>query len=174
MSMYMCYINAHRDGADAIIQLLIGILYEISLIIVVVLMMIYVVAGRMLATSWVQIIRAIILMSAMAIMSVFLGVIFNFNSSSSFGSIIEGSTYKGEAIGSQGIEFLERGRLYKNPIDLLSVGITLILGTAGLSHLLVRFFTVPTAQAARSSVVWGMIIIGAFYLLIGIIGFAAA
>src|SRR5699024_3586254 len=91
-----------------------------------------------------------------------------------FGSIIEGSTYKGEAIGGQGIEFLEPGRLYKNPIDLLSLGITLILGTAGLSHLLVRFFTVPTAQAARSSVVWGMIIIGAFYLLIGIIGFAAA
>src|SRR5699024_6182821 len=59
-------------------------------------------------------------------------------------------------------------------IDLLSLGLTLILGTAGLSHLLVRFFTVPTAQAARSSVVWGMIIIGTFYFVIAVIGFAAA
>src|SRR5699024_10473578 len=174
MAITMFYMIAQLVGAGAIIQLLIGIPYEISLIIVGVLMMIYVVAGGMLATSWVQIIKAIILMSAMAIMIVFIGVIFNFNLSSLFGSIIEGSTYKGEAIGGQGIEFLEPGRLYKNPIDLLSLGITLILGTAGLSHLLVRFFTVPTAQAARSSVVWGMVIIGAFYLVIGILGFAAA
>src|SRR5690625_3406207 len=174
MAVTMFYMIAQLVGAGAIIQLVIGIPYEISLIIVGVLMMIYVVAGGMLATSWVQIIKAIILMSAMAIMLVFIGVIFNFNLSSLFGSIIDGSTYKGEAIGGQGIEFLEPGQLYKNPIDLLSLGITLILGTAGLSHLLVRFFTVPTAQAARSSVVWGMLIIGAFYLVIGIIGFDAA
>lgn len=175
MAITMFYMVAQLVGAGAIIQLLIGIPYEISLIIVGILMMIYVVAGGMLATSWVQIIKAVLLMSAMAVMLVFIGVIFNFNLSSLFGSIIEGGNVAGIGeVGGQGIEFLEPGRLYTNPIDLLSLGITLILGTAGLSHLLVRFFTVPTAQAARSSVVWGMIIIGTFYLVIGIIGFAAA
>lgn len=174
MAITMFYMIAQLVGAGAIIQLLVGIPYEISLILVGVLMMIYVVAGGMLATSWVQIIKAIILMSAMAIMILFIGLIFNFNLSSLFGSVMNGGVFNGKETIGQGIEFLEPGRLYTNPIDLLSLGITLILGTAGLSHLLVRFFTVPTAQAARSSVVWGMIIIGVFYLLIGIIGFAAA
>src|SRR5690625_898079 len=99
-------------------------------------------------------------------MLLFIAVIFNFNLSTLFGELTE--------IKVEGNQFLHPGNLYKNPIDLLSLGITLILGTAGLSHLLVRFFTVPTAQAARSSVVWGMIIIGSFYFIIAIIGFAAA
>src|SRR5699024_12152272 len=74
----------------------------------------------------------------------------------------------------EGNQFLHPGNLYKDPIDLLSLGLTLILGTAGLSHLLVRFFTVPTEQAARSSVVWGMVIIGTFYFFIVVIGFDEA
>lgn len=164
MAITMFYMISQLVGAGAIIHLLVGIPYEISLIIVGVLMMIYVTLGGMLATSWVQIIKAVLLMSAMLIMLVFLAVIFKFNLSSLFGTVIE----------KNGIEFMTPGKLYKNPIDLLSLGITLILGTAGLSHLLVRFFTVPTAQAARSSVVWGMIIIGSFYFIIAIIGFAAS
>lgn len=178
MAITMFYMISQLVGAGAIIHLLVGIPYEVSLIIVGVLMMIYVTLGGMLATSWVQIIKAILLMSAMLIMLVFIAVIFKFNLSSLFGTIIDGATVKGAfgeiKAGGQGIGFLEPGQLYKNPIDLLSLGITLILGTAGLSHLLVRFFTVPTAQAARSSVVWGMIIIGSFYFIIAIIGFAAA
>src|SRR5690625_2996130 len=171
MAITMFYMIAQLVGAGAIIQLLVGIPYEISLIIVGVLMMIYVTLGGMLATSWVQIIKAVLLMSAMLIMLVFIAVIFKFNLSSLFGSIINGADIQGIGkVGGQGIGFLEPGQLYKNPIDLLSLGITLILGTAGLSHLLVRFFTVPTAQAARTSVVWGMVIIGTFYFVIAIIG----
>lgn len=163
MTITMFYMISQLVGAGAIINLLIGIPYEISLIIVGVLMMIYVTLGGMLATSWVQIIKAVLLMSAMLIMLLFIAVIFKFNLSSLFGTVINQS----------GTEFMTPGKLYKNPIDLLSLGITLILGTAGLSHLLVRFFTVPSAQTARSSVVWGMIIIGSFYFIIAIIGFAA-
>src|SRR5690625_1571720 len=164
MAITMFYMISQLVGAGAIIHLLVGIPYEVSLIIVGVLMMIYVTLGGMLATSWVQIIKAILLMSAMLIMILFVAVIFKFNLSSLFGTVID----------QNGIEFFSPGRLYTNPIDLLSLGMTLILGTAGLSHLLVRFFTVPSAQAARSSVIWGMIIIGSFYVVIGILGFASA
>src|SRR5690625_2500109 len=164
MGITIFYMIAQLVGAGAIIHLLVGSPYEVSLIIVGVLMMIYVTLGGMLATSWVQIIKAILLMSAMLIMILFVAVIFKFNLSSLFGTVID----------QNGIEFFSPGRLYTNPIDLLSLGMTLILGTAGLSHLLVRFFTVPSAQAARSSVIWGMIIIGSFYVVIGILGFASA
>lgn len=164
MAITMFYMISQLVGAGAIINLLIGIPYEISLIIVGILMMIYVSLGGMLATSWVQIIKAVLLMAAMLIMLLFIAVIFKFNLSSLFG----------EVVAQNGVEFMHPGNLYKDPIDLLSLGLTLILGTAGLSHLLVRFFTVPTAQAARSSVVWGMIIIGSFYFIIAVIGFASA
>lgn len=175
MAITMFYMISQLVGAGAIIHLLVGIPYTVSLIIVGVLMMIYVTLGGMLATSWVQIIKAVILMAAMLIMLAFIAVVFKFNLSSLFGSIIHGGSLPGFGeIGGQGMAFLTPGALYSNPIDLLSLGITLILGTAGLSHLLVRFFTVPTAQAARTSVVWGMIIIGSFYFIIAIIGFASA
>ncbi|MEI3609657.1 solute symporter family protein [Pseudogracilibacillus sp. SO10305] len=175
MAITAFYMISQLVGAGAIINLLVGIPYEVSLVIVGVLMMIYVTLGGMLATSWVQIIKAVILMAAMLLMLIFIALIFKFNLSSLFGTIIEGANIGrfGE-VGGQGMQFLTPGHLYTNPIDLLSLGLTLILGTAGLSHLLVRFFTVPTAQAARSSVVWGMIIIGSFYFIIAIIGFAAA
>src|SRR5690625_4234948 len=166
MAITMFYMISQLVGAGAIINLLIGIPYEISLIIVGILMMIYVSLGGMLATSWVQIIKAILLMGAMIIMLLFIAVIFNFNISTLFSELTE--------IKVEGNQFLHPCNLYKDPIDLLSLGLTLILGTAGLSHLLVRFFTVPTAQAARSSVVWGMFIIGTFYFVIAIIGFASA
>src|SRR5699024_10679021 len=164
MGITIFYMISQLVGAGAIINLLVGIPYEVSLIIVGVLMMIYVMLGGMLATSWVQIIKAVLLMAAMLIMIIFVAVIFNFNLSSLFGAVID----------TNGMEFMTPGKLYTNPIDLLSLGMTLILGTAGLSHLLVRFFTVPTAQAARSSVIWGMIIIGSFYVIIAILGFASS
>lgn len=166
MAITMFYMISQLVGAGAIINLLIGIPYELSLIIVGVLMMIYVSLGGMLATSWVQIIKAVLLMGAMAVMLIFIAVVFNFNLSTLFGDLSD--------ITVGGNQFLHPGNLYTDPIDLLSLGLTLILGTAGLSHLLVRFFTVPTAQAARSSVVWGMIIIGTFYFVIAVIGFASA
>src|SRR5690625_5507840 len=102
-------------------------------------------------------------MVAMIIMLLFIAVNFNFKLSTLFGELTE--------IKVEGNQFLHPGNLYKDPIDLLSLGLTLILGTAGLSHLLVRFFTVPTAQAARSSVVWGMYIIVTFFFVIVVIYF---
>src|SRR5690625_88648 len=129
MAITAFYMISQLVGAGAIINLLIGIPYEISLIIVGVLMMLYVTLGGMLATSWVQIIKAVLLMSAMLIMIIFVAVVFNFNLSALFGDVID----------QNGMEFLTPGALYTNPIDLLSLGLTLILGTAGLSHLLVRF-----------------------------------
>src|SRR5690625_8033937 len=105
-------------------------------------MMIYVSLGGMLATSWVQIIKAILLMGAMIIMLLFIAGIFNFNLSTLFGELTE--------IKVEGNQFLHPGHLYKDPIALLSLGLTLILGTAGLSHLLVRFFTVQNGRASCS------------------------
>src|SRR5690625_7789041 len=98
-------------------------------------MMIYVSLGGMLATSWVQIIKAILLMGAMIIMLLFIAVIFNFNLSTLFGELSE--------IKVEGNQFLHPGNLYKEPIDLLSLGLTIILDSAGITNLICRLFTVP-------------------------------
>src|SRR5699024_7841394 len=146
MAITMFYMISQLVGAGAIIHLLVGIPYEISLVIVGVLMMIYVTLGGLLATSWVQIIKEVILMAAMLIMLASIAIVFKFNLSSLFGTIIEGVKIAGYSVnpdgsvGGQGMQFLTPGHLYSNPIDLLSLGLTFILGTAGLSHLLVRFF----------------------------------
>ncbi|OUM88829.1 MAG: cation acetate symporter [Bacillus thermozeamaize] len=158
------YMVAQMVGAGSIIQLLTGIPYEGAVVLIGVLMIIYVVFGGMLATSWVQIVKAVLLMSGTIIIILFLAVIFGFNPSNLFGAVAE----------KNGVEFLQPGLLYKNPIDLVSLGIALILGTAGLPHILIRFYTVPSAQEARKSVIWAMILIGAFYVLITFVGFGAA
>ena len=164
LAVTLFYMVAQLVGAGAIIQLLVGIPYEAAIIFIGILMIIYVTFGGMLATSWVQIIKAVLLMSAMIIMILFIAVLFNFNLSSLFGAVID----------ENGVGFLEPGRLYTNPIDLLSLGLALILGTAGLPHVLVRFYTVPDAQAARKSVIWATLLIGFFYIMITLIGYAAS
>jgi len=158
------YMVAQMVGAGSIIQLLVGIPYELAVIIIGCLMVIYVVFGGMLATSWVQIVKAVLLMSGTILIVLILAIMFGFNPSRLFG----------EVIAQNGIEYLQPGKLYKNPIDLVSLGIALILGTAGLPHILIRFYTVPTAQEARKSVIWAMILIGIFYVLITFVGFGAA
>ncbi len=157
------YMVAQVVGAGSIIQLLVGIPYEWSVVIIGSLMIIYVVFGGMVATSWVQIIKAVLLLFGVFIMVIMLMAVFSFNPSQLFGAVAE----------REGVEYLFPGQLYKNPIDLLSLSIVLILGTAGLPHILMRFYTVPTAQEARKSVVWAMLLIGVFYLMITIIGFGA-
>ncbi|WP_028987760.1 solute symporter family protein [Thermicanus aegyptius] len=158
------YMIAQMVGAGAIIHLLVGIPYEVSVLIIGVLMIVYVVFGGMLATSWVQIIKAVLLMAATILISILVLAYFGFNLSSLFAGVAEKS---GEAM-------LQPGLLYKNPIDLVSLGLALILGTAGMPHILIRFYTVPSAQEARTSVVWAMIIIGAFYIMTTFLGFGAA
>ncbi|MGM8213246.1 solute symporter family protein [Virgibacillus sp. W0430] len=164
LAVTIFYMVAQLVGAGAIIHLLVGLPYELAIVIVGILMIIYVSLGGMLATSWVQIIKAVLLMAAMIVMILFIAVIFKFNLSALFGDVID----------KNGVEFLRPGRLYSNPIDLFSLGMALILGTAGLPHVLVRFYTVPTAQAARKSVIWAMGLIGVFYIMISMIGYAAA
>lgn len=158
------YMVAQMVGAGVIIQLLVGIPYEVSVLIIGVLMIIYVLFGGMLATSWVQIIKAVLLMFATITVILFLAFLYDFNPSQLFGAVAE----------TNGVKFLQPGLLYNNPIDLVSLGIALVLGTAGLPHILIRFYTVPSAQEARKSVIWAMVLIGAFYVMITFVGFGAA
>lgn len=160
----LVYMVAQMVGAGAIIQLLVGIPYELSVLIIGALMIIYVLFGGMLATSWVQIIKAVLLMFATITMLLFLGFLFGFHPSKLFEMVAT----------ENGPHFLQPGLLYKNPMDLISLGIALILGTAGLPHILIRFYTVPTAQEARKSVIWAMGLIGVFYIMIAFIGFGSS
>lgn len=158
------YLLAQMVGAGALIELLLGIPYEISVILVGVMMIIYVTFGGMLATTWVQIVKAGLLMTCAIILSVFVLAKTNFNIVSFFDSIT--ATY--------GQSFLEPGLYLTSPIENISLGLALVLGTAGMPHILMRFYTVPTAQAARTSVIWAMILIGVFYILTTFLGFGAA
>nr|WP_221269791.1 cation acetate symporter [Deinococcus budaensis] len=159
------YMIAQVVGAGSLISLLSGGVLTPSLAIplVGVLMIIYVVVGGMLATTWVQIIKAVLLMFATIVMTVLILNAFGWSFSNLLGNV--------ERL--NGPEFLGAGVLYKNPIDLISLSLALVLGTAGLPHILVRFYTVPTAQDARKSVVWAMVLIGAFYVMTAFLGNAA-
>ncbi|GGK25671.1 cation acetate symporter [Deinococcus malanensis] len=159
------YMIAQVVGAGSLISLLSGgaLRAEVAIPLVGVLMIIYVVVGGMLATTWVQIIKAVLLMFATIVMTVFILARFGF----SFSNLL------GQVEARNGVEYLGAGVKYKNPLDLISLGLALVLGTAGLPHILVRFFTVPTAQDARKSVVWAMVLIGAFYVMTAFMGNAA-
>lgn len=172
------YMIAQMVGAGALVALLLkdsGIGYEAAVIGVGVLMIIYVVFGGMLATTWVQIIKAILLMSGSFLLSFLVLAHFEFSLASFFHAITR-VTYL-----EKGVEvtrnFLEPGLRFKPPygaLDLISLGLALIFGTAGLPHILVRFYTVPDAKAARVSVVWAMALIGSFYIMTTFLGFGAA
>ncbi len=159
------YMIAQVVGAGSLISLLSrgAISADLAIPLVGVLIIIYVVVGGMLATTWVQIIKALLLMFATVVMSVLILAKFGFSFSNLLGAV--------EA--KNGAEFLSPGLKYKNPLDLISLCLALVLGTAGLPHILVRFFTVPTAQDARKSVVWAMALIGAFYAMTALMGNAA-
>jgi cation/acetate symporter len=174
LTVSLFYMIAQMVGAGALMQLLIpGITYEQAVIGVGVLMVVYVVFGGMLATTWVQIIKAILLMSGSILLSVMVMQKFNFSFSQFFESLAAISSKN-----AAGVEvtrnFLTPGLLFKNPWDQISLGMALVFGTAGLPHILIRFYTVPDARTARSSVVWAMIIIGLFYIMTTFFGFGAA
>jgi cation/acetate symporter len=136
-----------------------------------VLMVAYVVFGGMLATTWVQIVKAILLMSGTILLSVLVLAHFSF----SFHDFFEAIAHVKD--GGKVVNFLEPGLRYKPPygaLDLIPLGLALIFGTAGLPHILVRFYTVPDARTARVSVVWAMVIIGTFYIMTTFLGFGAA
>src|SRR5215211_1611909 len=160
------YLIAQMVGAGVLIQALVGIDFTLSVIITGTFMLCYVVFGGMLATTWVQIIKAVLLMTGIIVMSLFVLERVGFNP-------IELFNRAEENVGKETTFSLAPGTFLKNDVDKISLGLALVLGTAGLPHILMRFFTVPNAKAARSSVVWAMFLIGFFYLLTTVIGFGA-
>ena len=180
------YLTAQMVGGGVLVKTLIGIPYEVSVVVVGVLMLAYVVFGGMVATTWVQIIKAVLLVTASLLLVAFTWAPHGFSLPGFLGAVtsdpkVQGQVAKllGEAATTMtpeelGQRFLEPGLFLKNPVDQVSLGLALVLGTAGMPHILMRFFTVPNAQQARVSVLWAMAIIGGFYLLTLIIGNGAA
>ncbi|KGA96488.1 symporter [Alkalihalobacillus alcalophilus ATCC 27647 = CGMCC 1.3604] len=166
ITIVIFYMIAQLVGAGALIQLLLGIDYWIAVLLVGTMMTIYVLFGGMTATSWVQIIKAVLLMVGTVIISVLVLWKFNFNILAMFEEM-KGVTPAGEG-------FLNAGVRYTNGIDTISMMAALVLGTAGLPHILMRFFTVKDAKTARSSVVTATWIVGIFYILTIFLGFGAA
>ena len=171
------YMIAQMVGAGALVKLLLpGVNYQTAVIGVGVLMIVYVVFGGMLATTWVQIIKAVLLMSGSTFLSILVMNHFGF-SFTAFFEAISSVTWTGSDGAVITRNFFQPGLLFKPPwgaIDLISLGLALIFGTAGLPHILVRFYTVPDARTARHSVVWAMVLIGIFYIMTTFLGFGAA
>ncbi len=159
------YLIAQMVGAGVLIQALVGIDFTLSVILTGAFMIIYIVAGGMLATSWVQIIKAVLLMTATIALSIFVLAEIGWNPIDLF--------TQARAESPEGQKYLEPGLFLSSPIDTVSLGLALVLGTAGLPHILMRFFTVPNAKAARSSVMWAVVLIGAFYVMTTFLGFGA-
>jgi len=180
------YLTAQMVGAGKLMALLVGVPYKTAIVGVGILMVGYVVFGGMTATTWVQIIKAGLLMSGAALLSILVLAKAGFNPVYFFDTIVnnpdiqdhvskmvlkDGIVLNGADAGQR---FLEPGLFMKSPLDQISLGMALVLGTAGMPHILMRFFTVPTAQAARKSVIIAMFIIGGFYVLTTLLGFGAA
>src|SRR5919109_4042071 len=159
------YLIAQMVGAGVLIEGLVGIDFWLAVVATGAFMIIYIVAGGMLATSWVQIIKAFLLMSAAIVMTVWVLSRIGWNPLDLFRDA--------RAESSEGEAYLKPGLFLATPLDTISLGLGLVLGTAGLPHILMRFFTVPHAKAARSSVMWAMVLIGGFYVMTTALGFGA-
>ena len=157
------YLIAQMVGAGSLIKTLFGLDYEIAVVVVGLVMTSYVLFGGMIATTWVQIIKAVLLLSGATILVVLAMSKFNFSPAELFNSV---KTQYGE-------EMLAPGGYITNPLDAISLGLALMLGTAGLPHILMRFYTVPDDKAARKSVFVATGFIGYFYILTFFIGFSA-
>src|SRR5215208_555801 len=148
------YLIAQMVGAGVLIEALVGIDFWLSVLLTGAFMIIYIVAGGMLATSWVQIIKAFLLMGAAIVMTIWVLSKIGWNPIDLFRDA--------RAKSAEGDAYLKPGLFLASPLDTVSLGLGLVLGTAGLPHILMRFFTVPNAKAARSSVMWAIVLIGAF------------
>src|SRR5215510_12733138 len=170
------YMIAQMVGAGALVTVLLrGVSYNTAVTGVGILMVVYVVFGGMLATTWVQITKAILLMGGTVLLSILVLAHFGF----SFGTFFDAVGHVTYMENGRTVvqDFLKPGLRFKPPygaLDLISLGMALIFGTAGLPHILVRFYTVPDARTARISVVWAMALIGSFYILTTFLGFGAA
>jgi cation/acetate symporter len=168
------YLLAQMVGAGTLVALLLGVdseaIKNLTIVGVGVLMIFYVVVGGMKGTTYVQIVKAVLLMLGSALIVILVLAKFDFNLSALLGAAAENSG-KGDAFLQPGLQY---GATLTSQIDFLSLGLALVLGTAGLPHILIRFYTVPTARDARKSVLWAIGLIGAFYLMTLVLGFGAA
>ncbi len=157
------YLIAQMVGAGNLIKLLFGLQYEVAVVIVGMVMLAYVLFGGMIATTWVQIVKAVLLLTGAFMLAMMVLAKFSFNPLALFA---EATRQYGEGV-------LAPGRFVSDPIDGISLGLALMFGTAGLPHILMRFYTVPDAKTARVSVAYATAIIGAFYLMTFVLGFGA-
>ncbi|MGW2305010.1 solute symporter family protein [Streptomyces sp. NPDC001809] len=168
------YLLAQMAGAGVLVSLLLGITSDGGKIAIValvgVLMIVYVTIGGMKGTTWVQMVKAVLLIAGTLLITFLILLKFDFNLSQLLGAAATNSG-KGDAFLEPGLKY---GATALSKLDFLSLGIALVLGTAGLPHILIRFYTVPTAKAARKSVNWAIGIIGGFYLMTIVLGFGAA
>ena len=180
------YLTAQMVGGGVLVKTMIGIDYEASVVCVGVLMLAYVLFGGMVATTWVQIIKAVLLVVASLVIVMLVWTPYHFSLPAFLADVVGneriqarvatllGDPAKTMTAAELGQRFLEPGLYLKTPIDQISLGMALVFGTAGLPHILMRFFTVSSAQQARRSVVWAMVVIGGFYVLTLFLGFGAA
>jgi cation/acetate symporter len=157
------YLIAQMVGAGGLIRLMFGLNYETAIIVVGAAMLAYVLFGGMIATTWVQIVKAVLLLGGAALLALMVLAKFGFNPVKLFGA----------AAAQYGDGVLAPGRLVAKPLDAVSLGMALMFGTAGLPHILMRFYTVPDAQSARTSVFYATGLIGFFYLMTFVLGFGA-
>lgn len=174
------YLIAQMVGAGQLIKLLFGLDYWIAVVVVGGLMMVYVLFGGMTATTWVQIIKACLLLFGASFMAFMVLAHYGFSIEAFFADAIKVKTdlalktgVSNEEAARMGKSIMAPGNFVKDPISTISFGLALMFGTAGLPHILMRFFTVPDAKEARKSVLWATTWIGYFYILTFIIGFGA-
>ena len=165
LTVALLYLVAQMVGAGKLIELLFGIDYLYAVMLVGVLMVLYVTFGGMLATTWVQIIKAVMLLSGTSFMAYMVLHYFGFSTEAMFAAATQ--------VHAKGSAIMAPGGLLSDPIDAISLGVGMMFGTAGLPHILMRFFTVRDAKQARKSVCYATGFIGYFYLLLIIIGFGA-
>ncbi|MGI9229340.1 MAG: cation acetate symporter [Gammaproteobacteria bacterium] len=165
LTVVLLYLIAQMVGAGKLIQLLFGLDYHYAVVFVGILMILYVTFGGMLATTWVQIIKAVLLLLGATFIAVAVMYSMNFSIHALFDQAV--------AVHDKGIQIMAPGGLVSDPVSAISLGLALMFGTAGLPHILMRFFTVPNAGEARKSVFFATGFIGYFYILTFIIGFGA-
>ncbi|MCB2062220.1 MAG: cation acetate symporter [Novosphingobium sp.] len=180
LAVVVFYLIAQMVGAGQLIKLLFGLDYAWAVVIVGVLMTCYVLFGGMIATTWVQIVKAVLLLGCATFMAIAVLASFGFSPEAMFARAVEVKASVAAAGGASaadaskaGSAIMGPGGFIKDPISAISFGLALMLGTAGLPHILMRFFTVPDAKAARNSVLWATGWIGYFYVLTFVIGFGA-
>lgn len=159
------YLIAQMVGAGKLIEVLFGLDYSVAVVVVGALMIVYVSLGGMIATTWVQLIKAVLLLGGASVMALLVLRLTGFD----FGELVQ----RAVETHPKGLAILRPGPLVADPVSAVSLGMALMFGTAGLPHILMRFFTVPNAIEARRSVLYATIFIGYFYALIFIIGLGA-